>query len=249
MESRGNVSGTEINLNGDTDTKAVAPGNTKGKATGPLGNDWFGSTLHWGPSLLGNEEALTHASWQQDDLSSSFHVYGLYWSEDKFYTYIKDTPTSPEKKVLEIPWWGKESFWKQTGKPDSEDPWPSRDIRAPFSNSMFIILNNAIGGYQFGTDGSKVPAYWEGFPDYLPIIAGDTGGGENFSDQFTNKTAGSWADPSIPDSWTKGTTTGWDSKGAFSPNTTMKVKNVAVYAFPESTFTYGNSSNTSKDFC
>ena len=72
------------------------------------GVESFGSTLHWGPSwtanryvnkilisevfyifVIQNRYILTHVDYHHSaKLSDEFHTYGLYWSEDRLYTYV-----------------------------------------------------------------------------------------------------------------------------------------------------------------
>jgi hypothetical protein len=70
-------------------------GNAPGYAA--KGNDWFGSTLHWGPNWDQNRYELTHKDYQHtESLGKTFHTYGLYWDNKGLYTYF-DTP---DNKVL-----------------------------------------------------------------------------------------------------------------------------------------------------
>lgn len=56
------------------------------------GNNAFGSTLHWGPDYNNNRYEMTHADYKHTaSLGDDFHTYGLYWSENRLYTYF-DTP-------------------------------------------------------------------------------------------------------------------------------------------------------------
>jgi beta-glucanase (GH16 family) len=58
------------------------------------GNNKFGSTLHWGMDYLTNKYDLTHKEYtHSSSLNSDFHIYGLYWDENRLYTYI-DTPSN-----------------------------------------------------------------------------------------------------------------------------------------------------------
>lgn len=69
----------------------------------------FASTLHWGPDFFQNRFLMTH---KQYDLPSGtfnddFHIFGLYWGEDKIYTYL-DTDSN---RILEVDI--TDSFWNK----------------------------------------------------------------------------------------------------------------------------------------
>jgi hypothetical protein len=63
-------------------------GNKPGYPSG--GYDSFGSTLHWGPSWDFNKYSKTHADFKipTGTLADDFHTYGLYWDDQKLYTYF-----------------------------------------------------------------------------------------------------------------------------------------------------------------
>lgn len=60
----------------------------------------FVSTLHWGPDASKNQFLKTHAFYTHPNgtLADDFHVYGMYWDEEQFYTYIDDD----SKRVLQV---------------------------------------------------------------------------------------------------------------------------------------------------
>ena len=58
------------------------------------GNNRFASTLHWGPDYSTNRYPMTHKEFlYQGSLDDEFHTYGLYWDENRLYTYL-DTPSN-----------------------------------------------------------------------------------------------------------------------------------------------------------
>ena len=64
-------------------------GNVNYPAASGGGVESFGSTLHWGPDYTQNRYILTHVDYHHSaKLSDEFHTYGLYWSEDRLYTYV-----------------------------------------------------------------------------------------------------------------------------------------------------------------
>lgn len=139
-------------------------------ACGPMqGRDAFGSTLHFGPDPKHNgfKHAHTEAS-NGTDLSEDFHVYGLYFSEDRLYTYIDD----PSNKVLSLDFREKD-FWTRGGSWEWEcltrtfegkctsylprppawrsseklmNPYVNGTNATPFDQAFFLQINLAIGG-------------------------------------------------------------------------------------------------------
>jgi beta-glucanase (GH16 family) len=54
----------------------------------------FGSTLHWGCDYTTNKFEQTHKDYKHSSsLNDEFHIYGLYWDENRLYTYF-DTPSN-----------------------------------------------------------------------------------------------------------------------------------------------------------
>jgi beta-glucanase (GH16 family) len=106
------------------------------------GVESFGSTLHWGPEYSVNRYLLTHEDYHHTaKLSDEFHTYGLYWSEDRLYTYFDD----PSNIILDIDTKSK-SFWERGAFPNYfNNPWEGR-INAPFDQEYYIIINLAVGG-------------------------------------------------------------------------------------------------------
>jgi len=75
----------------------------------------FGSTLHWGPDYSTNKYVLTHEDFTHSvGLDQDFHTYGLYWDENRLYTYL-DTP---DNKVLDVDFTDK-SFWERGEYPST----------------------------------------------------------------------------------------------------------------------------------
>lgn len=119
-------------------------GNTDYPASADGGVESFGSTLHWGVDWTQNRFELTHAVYQHPSkLSDDFHTYGLYWSQDRLYTYIDD----PDNVVLDIDLAAERFFDKGKFTSNYEDPWRNSDnTNAPFDQEYYLIMNLAVGG-------------------------------------------------------------------------------------------------------
>ena len=76
----------------------------------------FGSTLHFGPDARGHNGFLhTHtekSSVAGEDLSDSFHTYGLVWGPDGLYTYLDNRSNT----VLAVNFSKTETFWQRGQK-------------------------------------------------------------------------------------------------------------------------------------
>mmetsp|Transcript_8905 Transcript_8905/g.6666 ORF Transcript_8905/g.6666 Transcript_8905/m.6666 type:complete len:180 (-) Transcript_8905:58-597(-) len=116
-------------------------GNSEGYEAGGVNS--FGSTLHWGPDWSQNRYYLSHQDYfHTTGLDEEFHVYGLYWDEDKMYTYLDDE----SNKVLDLDFTS-QSFFERGGFSDSiQNPWVGEDNSAPFNREFYLILNVAVGG-------------------------------------------------------------------------------------------------------
>lgn len=107
------------------------------------GVDTFGSTLHWGTNWDTNKYSKTHKSHKHtESLNNAFHIYGLYWDENKLYTYLDDENT----KVLEVDFTEKSFFERGEFPSTMDNPWVGENNAAPFNREFHLILNLAIGG-------------------------------------------------------------------------------------------------------
>lgn len=88
------------------------------------GADSFGSALHWGVDYWTNRFPLTQKDYHHSELlSNDFHTYGLYWAEDRLYTYIDD----PDNIVLDVDM-SEQSMWDKGQFPSNYDHiWESMD--------------------------------------------------------------------------------------------------------------------------
>lgn len=103
----------------------------------------FGSTLHWGADWTQNRFDLTHVDYHHPaPLSDDFHTYGLYWSEDRLYTYFDD----PDNIILDVDM-SSQNFWDLGKFPSSyNNPWEGAATNAPFDKKYYLIINLAVGG-------------------------------------------------------------------------------------------------------
>lgn len=64
------------------------------------GLDSFSSTLHWGPSGEYNRYDKTHGEYKLEsgNLHDDFHIYGLYWDQNRLYTYLDND----SNRVLDV---------------------------------------------------------------------------------------------------------------------------------------------------
>jgi hypothetical protein len=75
-------------------------------------------------------------------LSDDFHTYGLYWSEDRLYTYFDD----PDNIILDVDM-SSQNFWDLGKFPSSyNNPWEGAATNAPFDKKYYLIINLAVGG-------------------------------------------------------------------------------------------------------
>lgn len=107
------------------------------------GSNQFGSTLHWGIDWANNQYQKTHQTYTHSaSLTDDFHVYGLYWDEDKLYTYFDND----SNKVLQLDF-TQESFFQRAGYPSNyANPWVNEPNSAPFNREFYLVLNVAVGG-------------------------------------------------------------------------------------------------------
>lgn len=132
----------------------------------PMGNNVFGSTLHWGPAFDKNGWPLTTNVSHPANLHDDFHTFGLYWSDTELFTYLDDETNV----VTRIPFYGRQSFWDtalDAGVWTNATPncWAGASPNAPFDQAFYIILNVAVGGTSPGKPNTDVASGY--FPDDL----------------------------------------------------------------------------------
>jgi len=101
-------------------------------------------------SLLINSYLFNHKVYHHSSkLSDEFHTYGLYWSEDRLYTYFDD----PSNIILDVDMTNK-NFWDFGKFPSSfQNPWEEGSNAAPFDKEFYLIINLAVGGVNYFKDG------------------------------------------------------------------------------------------------
>jgi beta-glucanase (GH16 family) len=165
MESRGNSYMETCVTENDPTNKNMMAGNPHANDTGQTGCNYSSSTLHWGKRFDQNNYNLTSSQYKAEceaDLITDYNIFGLYWTPTEFYTYVKNPATGHIKKVLSGDTdkfkYGVDKFWDKAveynGRCPCDNPWKnSKDSNVPFDTPFSLILNLAVGGYQFGKDG------------------------------------------------------------------------------------------------
>nr|ABY89089.1 pattern recognition protein LGBP [Penaeus japonicus] len=108
---------------------------------GTLGNQYGGTTLHWGPFWPYNFFEKTHVEYSANtgSFADDFHVWRLDWTKDKMEIYVDD--------VLQLTVDPGSSFWDFSGMdPSFDNPWVAGSKMAPFDQKFYLILNVAVGG-------------------------------------------------------------------------------------------------------
>ncbi|KAL0486704.1 beta-1,3-glucan-binding protein [Acrasis kona] len=108
------------------------------------GVEGYSTTLHWGPDWAHNAYDLTHGSYKapQGLLSDDFHIYGMYWDEERLVTYIDNPNNIVFNTSLSVDFWNnaisKGQKWENLSK-----PWTKK---SPFDQEFYLIMNVAVGG-------------------------------------------------------------------------------------------------------
>ncbi|XP_042863604.1 beta-1,3-glucan-binding protein isoform X2 [Penaeus japonicus] len=108
---------------------------------GTLGNQYGGTTLHWGPFWPYNFFEKTHVEYSANtgSFADDFHVWRLDWNKDKMEIYVDD--------VLQLTVDPGSSFWDFSGMdPSFDNPWVAGSKMAPFDQKFYLVLNVAVGG-------------------------------------------------------------------------------------------------------
>lgn len=116
---------------------------------GPGGIDTVWTTMHFGNFFPNDPFTLAENKMKApsgQDFASEFHVYGMYWDNNTFYTYLdKDS-----NKIMQINF--TKSFWQRgidagVWKEGDYNPWVNAgNNAAPFDQEFYIIINIAVGG-------------------------------------------------------------------------------------------------------
>ncbi|OWF46553.1 Beta-1,3-glucan-binding protein [Mizuhopecten yessoensis] len=134
------------------------------------GVDSFGSTLHFGPSILDKsydpwQTAHVEKTLSQGTLADDFHKYGVEWTED----HIKFLFDGQETLTVAPPAQG--GFWKHGNldKTGFENPYRNTSKIAPFDQKFYLIMNVAVGGVGYFDDtlsNSPTPKPWHDHSDF-----------------------------------------------------------------------------------
>ncbi|XP_047476427.1 beta-1,3-glucan-binding protein-like [Penaeus chinensis] len=131
----------EITMSGGGVSLSTAEPFFRNDDFGTLGNQYGGTTLHWGPFWPYNFFEKTHAEYSANTSSfaDDFHVWRLDWTKDNMEFYVDD--------VLQLTIDPGNSFWDFAGMgPSFDNPWAAGDKMAPFDQKFYLILNVAVGG-------------------------------------------------------------------------------------------------------
>jgi beta-glucanase (GH16 family) len=146
------------------------------------------STLHWGPSYQHDAYIQTHgtAFLRRSDFSTSFHTFGLEWTENYIFMYLDSRLKQVHytKFKANNPLWKKGGFGSLTTENGTlyDNPWVKGGANAPFDQKFYLILNVAVGaqnGWFFDGEGGKpwvdgsdfaVRDFWKGMcSSLLPL--------------------------------------------------------------------------------
>ncbi|XP_068233194.1 beta-1,3-glucan-binding protein-like isoform X1 [Palaemon carinicauda] len=144
---------------------------------GELGNEYGGTTLHWGPFWPHNRYDLTHVEYKaaQTSFADEYHVWRVDWTKDKLEAFLDDELVMSVDPVT--------NFWDFGEFGDNIDNiWRSGEKMAPFDQKFYIILNLAVGGtggfFPDDIPGSNKPwsntsptaflDFWNARDDWLP---------------------------------------------------------------------------------
>ncbi|CBY42746.1 unnamed protein product, partial [Oikopleura dioica] len=114
-----------------------------------VGNNCFGTTLHWGPNWNKNGFPKTHENhcYSPGHLTNQMHTYTIDWTSE----YIAWEFDGQE--VYRVDTNGYNGFWQMgdwdTSDPGMSNPWENgtrNKKMAPFDTEFYLIFNLAVGG-------------------------------------------------------------------------------------------------------
>jgi beta-glucanase (GH16 family) len=151
---------------------------------GQGGNNIVSSTLHFGPNAANDgwwtnnvKRKALHTTY-----SSSFHTFGLEWSEKYLFTYIDSRLLQVSYNHFNIPFFEKGHFpLTDSNGTRLVDPWTHTGrLQTPFDEDFYLIINVAVGGtngwFQDGKSGkpwlngdpAAKLAFWMARDQWLP---------------------------------------------------------------------------------
>lgn len=143
-----------------------------------VGSERVASTLNFGPRWdVNGWRTSSFVKNQSPGFDDDFHDYKMIWTNESISFFIDGKPHG----VVEAG----DGFWGRGGFETSElpNPWLGASKMAPFDQPFYIIINIAVGGISFFSDGyrnedlpkpwwnkSPTPArdFWEGRNNWLP---------------------------------------------------------------------------------
>ncbi|CRK95822.1 CLUMA_CG009274, isoform A [Clunio marinus] len=132
----------EIDLMEGRGNRQLFNGNTN------VGVEQAGSTMHFGPDWTLNGWPTAHYTQNRSPgFDANFHVYKLIWTQSSIqFLYDNQVVGTVEAG---------QGFWARGGWQGSgwANPWTSGTVMAPFDQEFYIIMNLAIGGTNFFSDG------------------------------------------------------------------------------------------------
>lgn len=132
----------EIDIMEKRGNRQLYSGNTN------VGAEQVGSTLHFGPNWDFNGWPTAHYTRNQvPSFDNDFHIYRLVWTTNYLQFFVDDNVVGTVNAG--------EGFWRRGGFESSghANPWASGTIMAPFDQEFFLIMNLAVGGTNYFSDG------------------------------------------------------------------------------------------------
>ncbi|XP_071096802.1 beta-1,3-glucan-binding protein-like [Haliotis cracherodii] len=153
-----------------------------------VGVDSYGSTIHFGTDYFHNGWSRAHQSWVKENgtYGDEFHTYGVEWDEDAI-TFSFDGRQTLRVSPGDTGFWGFGEF-NETG---FDNPWKGASKMAPFDKEFYIILNVAVGGFNYFDDSYNNTVYpkpwtdatasqfWAAKDQWYPTWNPDVRGGED----------------------------------------------------------------------
>ncbi|XP_071799731.1 beta-1,3-glucan-binding protein-like isoform X2 [Asterias amurensis] len=137
------------------------------------GVNQMGSTMHWGPYWPFNAWPKTHATKNlaTGHFGDAFHKYGMEWTSNGLKFFVDD-----ELLLNADP--GANGFWEfgefEADAPGTDNPWKGSTSKvAPFDQEFYIILNVAVGGTNYFSDGLTNQPYAKPWSNDSPTAASD----------------------------------------------------------------------------
>lgn len=158
----------EIDLVEARGNRKLFAGNTN------VGTEQVGSTMHFGPRWDVNGWGTAHYERNsQPSYADGFHTYKMVWTQN----YIE---FSIDNRVMGRVDAG-EGFWKRGNFQNSglPNPWASATRMAPFDQEFHVIMNLAVGGVNYFSDGFRNEGAGKPWSNTSPTAPRDFWRGKN----------------------------------------------------------------------